>query len=148
MPAKKWWTSKKKTKKVVEEVKVEETPVEEEAKEVENAVETVIENEMVEEELPVWTVVQSEEEIFVKKQPKNVSGAVGDSVVVKPQGRIRFEAQVAPFPIFLLPPDIKRYLISHNLTTDVYKKDKEWLEKHNVDLEMVEKLKKFLTERL
>jgi hypothetical protein len=34
------------------------------------------------------------------------------------------------------------------LTTEVYKKSKEWLEKHNVDLKMVEKLKDFLTERL
>jgi hypothetical protein len=48
----------------------------------------------------------------------------------------------------MLPEEIRRYLISHGLTSEVYKKDKEWLEKHNVDLEMVEKLKKFLTEKL
>jgi hypothetical protein len=48
----------------------------------------------------------------------------------------------------MLPADIRSYLVSHGLTTEVYKKDKEWLEKHNVDMKMVEKLKKFLTERL
>lgn len=48
----------------------------------------------------------------------------------------------------MLPDEIRRYLINHGLTSDVYKKDKEWLEKHHVDMEMVEKLKQFLTERL
>jgi hypothetical protein len=48
----------------------------------------------------------------------------------------------------MLPDDIRRYLVSHGLNSNVYKMDKEWLEKHNVDPEMVEKLKKFLTERL
>ena len=50
--------------------------------------------------------------------------------------------------MFMLPEDIRRWLMSNGLTSDVYTKDKEWLEKHNVDMEMVEKLKKFLTERL
>lgn len=48
----------------------------------------------------------------------------------------------------MLPADIRRYLQSNGLSSDVFKKDKEWLEKHNVDMEMVDKLKKFLTERL
>jgi arsenate reductase-like glutaredoxin family protein len=48
----------------------------------------------------------------------------------------------------MLPVEIKRYLQSHGFSSDLYKKDKEWLEKHNVDMEMVDKLKKFLTERL
>lgn len=50
--------------------------------------------------------------------------------------------------MFKLPEDLRRYLVSKGLTTDVYKMDKEWLEKHNVDMEMIEKLKKFLTEKL
>ena len=69
-------------------------------------------------------------------------------MVEKPKGRIVFEAQVAPYPMFKLPDDIRRYLINNGLTSDVYKRDKERLEKHHVDMEMVEKLKKFLTERL
>ena len=88
--------------------------------------------------------VQSE----IEKQAQNIIGDVGGSKIVKPVWRIKFEAQVAPVPMFMLPEDIRRYLQSHWLSSDVFKKDKEWLEKHNVDMEMVEKLKKFLTERL
>jgi hypothetical protein len=77
-----------------------------------------------------------------------VFGDVGGSKVVKPVWRIKFEAQVAPVPMFMLPVEIRKYLQSHWLSSDVFKKDKEWLEKHNVDMEMIEKLKKFLTERL
>lgn len=88
--------------------------------------------------------VQSE----IEKQAQNIIGDVGGSKIVKPVWRIKFEAQVAPVPMFMLPDDIRRYLQSHWLSSDVFKKDKEWLEKHNVDMEMVDKLKKFLTERL
>lgn len=84
----------------------------------------------------------------IEKQAQKIIGDVGGSIVSKPQWRIKFEAQVAPFPLFMLPADIRSYLVSHGFTTEVYKKDKEWLEKHNVDMEMIEKLKKFLTERL
>lgn len=84
----------------------------------------------------------------VEKEAQKIIGDVGGSVITKPQGRIRFEAQVAPIPMFMLPADIKLYLQSHGLSSDVYKRDKEWLEKHNVDMDMVDKLKKFLTERL
>ena len=84
----------------------------------------------------------------VEKQAQNVIGDVGGSKIVKPVWRIKFEAQVAPVPMFMLPADIRRYLQSNGLSSDVFKKDKEWLEKHNVDMEMVDKLKKFLTERL
>ena len=84
----------------------------------------------------------------VEKQAQKIIWDVGGSVISKPQGRIRFEAQVAPIPMFMLPADIRIYLQSHWLSSDVYKRDKEWLEKHNVDMDMVDKLKKFLTERL
>ena len=50
--------------------------------------------------------------------------------------------------MFMVPAEIRNYLTKKGLTTDVWKKDKEWLEKHNVDMEIVEKLKQFLTERL
>jgi hypothetical protein len=50
--------------------------------------------------------------------------------------------------MFKLPADIRQYLINNGFTSDVYKKDKEWLEKHHADMKMIEKLKNFLTERL
>ena len=108
---------------------------------------------IIEEETPVSTVV--EKEIITAEEPKEVNvpewfviGSIWDSPVVKPKGRIKFEAQVAPMPMFKLPADIRQYLINNGFTSDVYKKDKEWLEKHHADMKMIEKLKNFLTERL
>lgn len=83
-----------------------------------------------------------------KVTPEGLIGTIGDSVVIKPKGRIKFEAQIAPVPMFKLPADIRQYLINKGFTSDVYKKDKEWLEKHGADMKMIEKLKQFLTEKL
>lgn len=84
-------------------------------------------------------------ESVIEDEAWRVIGDIGGTVVRQPKWRIRFEAQVAPVPMFKMPPEIRRYLVSHWLTTDVYKRDKEWLEKHNVDPVMVKKLKDFLT---
>lgn len=144
MPAKRKITIKKK----VEEV--EKTPEIEE-----NTVSTVVENEISDVEIPSGTVFHDEEEIFLKKSTKGtkykkskVIWDIGWTKVEKPVWRIKFEAQVAPYPLFMLPEDIRKYLIKKWFTSDIYKKDKEWLEKHHVDMEIVEKLKQFLTERL
>lgn len=144
MPAKRKITIKKKVKEVEKTPEIEE-----------NTVSFVEENEISDVEIPAWTTFQDEEEIFLKKSTKGtkfkkskVIGDIGWTQVEKPVWRIKFEAQVAPYPLFMLPEEIRKYLISHWLTSEVYKKDKEWLEKHNVDLEIVEKLKQFLTERL
>ena len=151
MPAKRKITINRKVKEV------EKTPVvEEETPEIEeNTVSTVVENEISDDEIASGTIVHEEQEIFLKKSTKwtkykksKVIGEIGWTKVEKPVWRIKFEAQVAPYPLFMLPEEIRRYLISHGLTSEVYKKDKEWLEKHNVDMEIVEKLKKFLTEKL
>lgn len=144
MPAKRKITIKKK----VEEV--EKTPEIEE-----NTVSFVEENEISDVEIPSGTVFHDEEEIFLKKSTKwtkykksKVIWDIGWTKVEKPVWRIKFEAQVAPYPLFMLPEDIRKYLIKKWFTSDIYKKDKEWLEKHHVDMEIVEKLKQFLTERL
>ena len=134
MPAKRKITIKRKPK---EEVEVKEVTLDE-------AIEQIVE-----EETPVSTVV--EKEITAPRHIKmkdRVLGDVGGSKIVKPVGKIRFEAQVWPYPMFMVPEDIRNYLIKKGLTTNVRQKDKEWLEKHNVDLEMVEKLKKFLQSKM
>ena len=148
MPAKKW-TSKKKAVKNVEKIE-EKTPEIEE-----NTVDTVVENEISDVENESGTILQTVEKILFKKsdlkgkkEKSKVIWTIGWTEVKQPEWRIRFEAQVQPFPLFMLPEDIRKWLVSNGLTSDVYTKDKEWLEKHNVDMEMVEKLKKFLTERL
>ena len=46
-----------------------------------------------------------------------------------------------------LPEDIRKWLNNKGYGTNVYLKNKEWLEKHNVDPVMVEKLKKFINDR-
>ena len=144
MPAKRKITIKKKVKEVEKTPEIEETTVS-----------TVVENEISDAEDLGGTIINAEQEIGLKKSTKwtkykksKVIWDIGWTKVEKPVWRIKFEAQVAPYPLFMLPEEIRRYLISHGLTSEVYKKDKEWLEKHNVDLEMVEKLKKFLTEKL
>ena len=151
MPAKRKITIKKKVKEVEKAPVVEEKTPEIE----ETTVSTVVENEISDAEDLGGTIINAEQEIGLKKSTKwtkykksKVIWDIGWTKVEKPVWRIKFEAQVAPYPLFMLPEEIRRYLISHGLTSEVYKKDKEWLEKHNVDLEMVEKLKKFLTEKL
>ena len=148
MPAKKR-TSKKKAVKNVEKIE-EKTPEIEET-----SVDTVVENEISDVENESGTILQSVGKILFKKsdlkgkkEKSKVIWTIGWTEVKQPEWRIRFEAQVQPFPLFMLPDDIRKWLVSNGLTSDVYAKDKEWLEKHNVDMEMVEKLKKFLTERL
>ena len=151
---KSWRWTKKSTKKVEKTV---ENVVENDT----NTGTTVVENEISDVVDAVLNNVPAEEENvsensewkkvwFTRKELKKdkVLWEIWGSVVTKPKWRIVFEAQVAPFPMFKLPEDIRRYLVSKGLTTDVYKMDKEWLEKHNVDMEMIEKLKKFLTEKL
>lgn len=144
MAAKRKITIKKKVKKVEKAPEINE-----------NTVSTVVENEISDAEDLSGTIINAEQEIGLKKSTKGtkykkskVIWDIGWTKVEKPVWRIKFEAQVAPYPLFMLPEDIRRYLISHGLTSEVYKKDKEWLEKHNVDMEIVEKLKKFLTEKL
>ena len=155
MAAKKSWRWTKKSTKKVE--KVEEIVVENDTNtgttvvesEISDVVDAVLNNVPVEEE-NVSENSEWKKVWFTRRELKKdkVLWEIWGSVVTKPKWRIVFEAQVAPFPMFKLPEDLRRYLISKGLTTDVYKMDKEWLEKHNVDMEMIEKLKKFLTEKL
>ena len=119
----------------------------------------VVETPVVEEETIGITVVENEindiidaelnnvkeEEKKVSKKSDKVIWTVGDTVVTKPKWQISFEAQVAPVPMFKIPADIRQYLMNNGFTTDVYKKDKEWLDAHNVDMEMIDRLKDFLT---
>lgn len=144
MPAKRKITIKKKVKEVENPSEIEET-----------SVSFVEENKISDAEITDWTTIHSEQEIGLKKTAKwtrfkksKVIWEIGWTKVEKPVWRIKFEAQVAPYPLFMLPEDIRKYLIKKWFNSEIYKKDKEWLEKHNVDMEIVEKLKQFLTERL
>jgi len=144
MPAKRKITIKKKVKEVEKTPEIEE-----------NTVSTVVENEINDDEIPSGTIIHEEQEIFLKKSKNwtkfkkgKVIWDIGWTNVQKSVWRIKFEAQVAPYPIFMLPEHIRKYLIRNGFTSNIYLKSKEWLEKHNVDMEIVEELKQFLTERL
>ena len=119
---------------------------------VEKKEETKVEITTVETKTPDMTDIENQiaktEEAAEKISTEGLIWDVWGSSVIKPKGRIVFEAQVAPVPMFKMPKEIREYLTNNGFTTDVWKKDKEWLEKHNVDMEMIEKLKKFLTEKL
>lgn len=119
---------------------------------VEKKEETKVEITTVETQTPATTDLENEIndvlDTEVSNSPDGLIWDVWGSSVIKPKGRIVFEAQVAPVPMFKMPKEIREYLTNNGFTTDLWQKDKEWLEKHNVDMEMVEKLKKFLTERL
>ena len=140
MPFKKWQKPPKKWQKLSEVQAIEEKE------------EVKVEFETVETKTPVSTVIENEiskiENVEVNNSPDGLIWDVGGSSVIKPKGRIVFEAQVAPVPMFKMPADIREYLTNNGFNTDLWKKDKEWLEKHNVDMEIVEDLKKFLTEKL
>ena len=115
--------------------------VKEENKVEEKAVDTVEEKNpsVIEEADPIIPPMgKSETPVFM--------GTVWGSSIKKPVRSIQFEAQVAPVPMYRLPKDIQQYLINKWFGTNVWKRPKEWLEKHGADMEMIEKLKKFLSQ--
>ena len=103
------------------------------------------------EENPVTTVVENkisneEQVMFTRRQLKGeIVWNWTRTTVQQPRGRIKFEAQLAAVPMFKLPEDIRKYLVSNGLPTTVWQWDKEKLEKRWVDMKMVEKLKEFLS---
>lgn len=109
--------------------------------------EVKIEVEKVEPEVNVEEVMEEVKEEVKKIQQRDVMGTIWGTEITKPKWRIVFEAQMWAYPMYRLPEEIRKYLVKKGLTTEVWKKDKEWLEKHHVDLEMVQKLKEFLTTR-
>lgn len=116
-------------------------------KEVEEVEEVKIEVEKVEPEVNVEEVMEEVKEEVKKIQKREVMWTIWGTEITKPKWRIVFEAQMWAYPMYRLPEEIRKYLVKKWLTTEVWKKDKEWLEKHHVDLEMVQKLKEFLTTR-
>ena len=135
MATKRKITINRKPKATVEEVKIEVEKVEPETE------------QEVEPEVNVEEVMEEVKEEVKKIQQRDVMGTIWGTEITKPKWRIVFEAQMWAYPMYRLPEEIRKYLVKKGLTTEVYKKSKEWLEKHHVDLEMVQKLKDFLTRR-
>lgn len=147
MPAKRKIAINRKKK----DLKVKEVILEESIEEIWKEEEVKLEEK--EAETPVSTVVEEEiniEEVAKPRKSRKVWQIVWNwtrTAYVPPKWRIKFEAQVAPVPMFLLPKHIQRYLMSKWLGTNVRKKDKEYLQKKWVDMKIIEELKQFLSSR-
>ena len=135
MVFKKWHKPVKKWEKVVEEIK-ETTVVEEE-----NTGTTLVEEE-------INTNVEAELTNTQAEKNNDVIWNVGWAEVhVAEIPTIKFETFAAPVPIFMIKDEeLRQYLINTGFWTDVWRMDKEWLEKHWADMKMIERLKKYLSE--
>lgn len=148
MVFKKWHKPVKKGEKVVE--KIEENEVKNE----ENVGTTVVENEINNEIENELKNVQAETKNEPKWKAKNEQVNKPDDVVwtvwwtsVHMQPRwIRFQKFDAPVPMFMIQDEeLRSYLVTKGFWTNVYQKDKEWLESHWADMEMIERLKRYVT---
>lgn len=140
MTFKKWQKPPKKWEKMVEEV----------VKNEENVGTTVVENEINNEIENELTNIQHEaenEQTGNKKKVKNdvVWTVWWTSVHMQPRW-IRFQKFDAPVPMFMIKDEeLRSYLVTKGFWTNVYQKDKEWLESHWADMEMIERLKRYVT---
>lgn len=137
MAFKKWQKPPKKWQKMSEiEVKNEE-----------NVGTTVVENEINNEIENELKNVQAETKNEPKWKAKNdvVWTVWWTNVHMQPRW-IRFQKFDAPVPMFMIQDEeLRSYLVTKGFWTNVYQKDKEWLESHWADMEMIERLKRYVT---
>ena len=72
-------------------------------------------------------------------------GTIGEKKVFQKSSFIKFKVKKSPISLQELPTEIRQYLINKGLGTNVYERPKERLEKHHIDMEIIEKLKKFIS---
>ena len=87
----------------------------------------------------------------VKEEPKKETRVIWSlkwgSAVHQKNGHLKIKAIRWPISKRELPEDIRKWLTNKGYGTNIYLKSKEELEKRHVDLKMVDKLKKFISER-
>lgn len=140
MVFKKWHKPVKKGEKMVENT----------TENMENVGSTVVENEINNEIENELTNIQHEaenEQTGNKKKAKNdVVWTVWWTSVHMQARWIRFQKFDAPVPMFMIKDEeLRSYLVTKGFWTNVYQKDKEWLESHWADMEMIERLKRYVT---
>lgn len=121
-------------------------------KEVEEKVETQVEavDELLEK------VEEDKEDKSLKAELKKVKenmekledeiGKANWNPVFQKTAFIKTVALKTPIPMYKLPEKFKTYLQNMWFGTNVYEKDKEWLEKHGADMEIINELKQYLSE--
>lgn len=147
--------AKKATKKAAKAVEVkEEVVVEEEVKS--NVVELGAEENPAEMNIEAdattepWEIEEPIPEEKLDKEIKKAEEMMVIGKVRKPiyqkSSFIKTKVLKTPLCLYELPEDIRRYLTNKGWGTNVYLKGEEWLVKHNADMNMIEKLKKFISE--
>lgn len=136
-------TKNKSTKK--QEVKEVKTPeVKEEIKEEVKEVKEEKKEEKKEEQ------GKEKEEIKEEKKAKksDVIGSLKWGKEVHQAGKhLKIKWVIAPVSKKELPKHIQKWLTNKGYGTNVYLESKEWLEKHHVDMDKLEELKKFINDR-
>ena len=88
---------------------------------------------------------QIDEEIKKVEEKMEILWKVKSPVYQK-SSFIKTKAYNTPVCLYELPEDIRTYLTNMWWGTNVYEKGEEWLVKHWADMEIIEKLKKFISE--
>ena len=83
----------------------------------------------------------------VAEEPRVIGSLKWGSEVHQKNGHLKIKAIRWPISKRELPEDIRKWLTNKGYGTNIYLKSKEELERRNVDLKMVDKLKKFISER-
>ena len=82
-----------------------------------------------------------------KEEPRVIGSLKWGNDVHQKNGHLKIKAIRWPISKRELPEDIRKWLTNKGYGTNIYLKSKEELEKRHVDLKMVDKLKKFISER-
>lgn len=96
-------------------------------------------------ETPKEEKVEEKKEVTTEKAEGEI-GKVGEKKVFQKSPFIKFKKITSPVSLQVLPDEIRKYLIKKGFGTNVYERPKEWLEKHHADMEMIAKLKKFISD--
>jgi len=86
--------------------------------------------------------------VELPETPKaKVIGTIGGTVVKQGQGFIKTKVYRGTIPMYILPDELRQYLQNKGFWTNVWEKSKEWLEKHHADMDKINELKKFISDR-
>ena len=133
------FTKKKEAKDVTTEAKTEIKD--------ESALDKALDNALDEakKELEVEVADELDKEIQAVEEKMEVLGKVKSPVFQK-SSFIKTKAHNSPVCLYELPEDIRTYLTNMWWWSNVYEKWEEWLVRHWADMDMIEKLKKFISE--